>query len=195
MPNLADLHTDIREFLETQVRSGSAEVEKLPDSAAEVYADYAETRTIAAVARAALKDIVDLYQSEQRLWPATTDCDRLDAAFLELESIGIVARQNFWCCQTCGFSAMEDEVEECRTRGQCVRGFTFYHEQDTERAVKGEGLYLSYCDVEGKEEEQAKIGREIQEVLEANGLTTVWDGSVSQRILVKLDWKRRQAEV
>ena len=125
-------------------------------------------------------------------WPQFTHCDRLDAAFAALERKGIVARQNFSCCGTCGSTEIWDEMDGARDAGMPVRGYAFYHMQDTERAVDGDGLYLNYGAVEDGEAAALAIGRAIVEGIEAHGLRTDWNGKWSQRIGVSLDWKRRR---
>ena len=83
-------------------------------------------------------------------------------------------------------------MEQARTSGLNVRGYTFYHEQDTEAAVDGRGIYLYYGAVEDGEERALGIAREIQETLRCHGFATDWDGTFSKRIGVRMDWKRRQ---
>src|SRR5687767_8883107 len=48
------------------------------------------------------------HRAAERVWPAVTDCDRLDRAFAELETRGIVCRQDFTCCSTCGHYEIGD---------------------------------------------------------------------------------------
>ena len=67
-------------------------------------------RTILAEELAALRE-------EMLGWPATTDCDRLDAAFAELEGAGIAARANFTCCSTCGESELGNVMNEVAEQG------------------------------------------------------------------------------
>lgn len=136
---------------------------------------------------------------EERSWTVPTDCDRLDRAFERLEQAGVVARQDFACCQNCGHAEIGDEIEETRAL-RPVRGYTFFHHQDTERAVDGGPLYLAYGAVppEGTSKEawieaEAGIGREIVAALEAEGLRPAWNGERTKRIQVGLVWRRRRA--
>jgi hypothetical protein len=71
-----------------------------------------------------------------------------------------------------------------------VRGLTFFHQQDTERAVEGGGIYLSYGGV-ASGVDSVEIAREIVAVLAAHGLKPNWDGTTAQRIKVPLNWQRR----
>lgn len=166
--------------------------------------------------RAVIKRVVDMYQDElspaelrkaarpiydheaarhakaQARWPKTTDCDRLDAAFADLERRGILARQNYWCCGTCGCAAIDDEMRKMLRRGKRVRGYVFFHEQDTECAVGGNRMYLNYGSTDGDDETGVAIGREIVKVLRSHRLRVVWNGSIERRIEVRLTWRRRR---
>jgi hypothetical protein len=73
-----------------------------------------------------------------------------------------------------------------------VRGYAFYHMQDTERAVVGDGVYLAYGAIEEGPFAATRIAQEICDALRAEGLVVEWDGTVEKRVLVKLDWKRRR---
>ncbi len=133
------------------------------------------------------------HEAAQADWPEQTDCDRLDAAFAALEECGIVSRQNFSCCGTCGSVEIWDEVETVKEAGGPTHGYAFYHMQDTESAADGYGLYLNYGASEEGEEAALRVASEIVAKLQEHGLTTNWNGSWSQRIGVTLDWKRRSA--
>ncbi len=119
----------------------------------------------------------------QTSWPAITDSDRLTGAFRDLDLAGIVAREVFTCCQNCGNAEIGDEF----SRGQKPRGFVFYHEQDAERGVDGEGVYLAYNGFD-----QAAIGAEVVAALRRRGLQPQWNGSTATRILLPLSWQRRR---
>lgn len=122
---------------------------------------------------------------EQKDWPEITDCDKLSKAFEEMNNSGIVARENFTCCQTCGSSEIGDYAQEQDF------GYVFYHQQDTERAVEGDGVYLSYGHLGLAKKSMKEMTNQIIQTLEKNGLNVVWNGSVHTRILVNLDWKKR----
>ena len=129
----------------------------------------------------------------ERNYPATTDFDRLTRAFDDLEDRGVVARHDFTCCQTCGRAEIEDEMDAVRTTGKTVRGYAFYHTQDTERAIDGDGLMLSYGSIEDDDEESVRVGEMIVGALKRVGLAPEWDGDLNSRIIVAMDWKRRTA--
>ena len=88
-------------------------------------------------------------------------------AFTELEKIGYFAKENFWCCQSCGWSAVPEGVEKV----------VFYHEQDNESwgaDYLEHGLYLAWngdC-------------KEIKNILESCGLKVEHDESEDTRIMI-----------
>ena len=124
--------------------------------------------------------------AEQEGWPPVTGPDRLTAAFGALSGRGIVTEPNFACCASCGLAEIG---------GQALpgsRGFVFFHEQDTARAVAGQGLMLAYGGFSGAAPETAQVGREVAAALVAAGLPVEWNGSPDSRIRVTpLEWRRR----
>jgi hypothetical protein len=143
-------------------------------------------------ASAALREALARHRAAEICWPAITDCDRLDAAFAALEADGIVARQNFTCCGTCGATEIWEEIEAAQAQGVAVQGYAFFHMQDTDSAVEGDGLYLNYGACETGESASIAIGHRVVAALEAQGLTTGWDGRLETRIGVAIDWKKRR---
>lgn len=146
----------------------------------------------------------------QAAWSDEGDYPHVRAAFEELEGRGVLARMNFACCQTCGHSEMDDE------RREDSRGYTFFHEQDSERlAPDGGDLYLAFGalrpdpsldpdllarSADGEEEARSvvvaaseeRIAAEVVEALQRHGLTVDWDGTNRQRIrLPDLRWRKR----
>lgn len=143
------------------------------------------------VARRMLPEVVEALVKEQASWPDVTDCDRLDAAFTELNEAGIVCRQHFTCCSTCGHSEIWSEVDAERESGLDVRGYAFYHAQGTDTAIEGGGLWVGHDSVLDDEDASVRIGTEIVDCLRRHGLDVRWSGSADRCIEVKMDWKRR----
>jgi hypothetical protein len=135
---------------------------------------------------------------EQASWPATTDCDRLDAAFEELNSMGIMARHHWQCCQNCGHSVMPDEFERLQGSwsGVPITGYVFYHIQDTESAVAGHGMCFAFGAIgpadDGSDEATLRIARAARDILEQFGLAVEWNGAINRRPRVRLIWQRRK---
>ncbi|MBB4979877.1 MULTISPECIES: DUF6891 domain-containing protein [Streptomyces] len=133
-------------------------------------------------------------------WEGTTDPERLTAAFAGLDAAGIVAREHFTCCRSCGTA--EIGAEEGADR---ARGFVFFHTQCTEGAADGGPLYLLYGRFDHSPETTAgttaetaagttaaAIGEEVAAALRGRGLSVEWDGDPGQAIQVTgLDWRRR----
>jgi hypothetical protein len=124
------------------------------------------------------------YLAEQAGWPERTDSDRLTDAFRVLDAAGIVAREDFACCQNCGTTEIGAEVVDT------ARGYVFYHGQDADRAVDGDGVWLAFGLFDSPP--SAEIGAEIAAALSAEGLTVNWDHSPGQRIHVPMRWGRRR---
>ena len=76
--------------------------------------------------------------------------------------------------------------------GDKARGYVFFHQQDTESAVEGHGLYFSYGAAHSElDAAHIAIAQELFDVLQAVGLKPHWDGKIDHRVGVVLDWKRR----
>jgi hypothetical protein len=120
--------------------------------------------------------------------------DRLDRAFRSLGEQGIVARQDVRCCLTCGTAEMHNEVREALSRGREVKGYAFYHGQDTQDACKSGELCIAYASLAGGPEANAAIGRAVAEAIRKEGLVVEWDGSPQRRLCVLLSGLPRATE-
>ncbi len=134
------------------------------------------------------------HQAEQAGWGPTTDCDRLDSAFAALNAQGIVARQDFSCCNNCGFTEIWDEVEEEEKRHP-VEGYVFYHLQCTESAIETGKLLMAYGCVEEDPQAFFRVANKIVAELRNSGLNASWGGTDGHPIVVDgLVWRRRRKE-
>jgi hypothetical protein len=183
---------EIHSFVIRRVAEGFTNQEDIIASAIECFEIKEEDEELRReIARFAAERMAEHLRAQMN-WPRPTDCDRLDWAFAELDRAGIVARQNFTCCSTCGHCEIWDEIEQAREEHP-VEGYAFYHMQDTESAVAGGGLFLAYGAVENGEEALIAVGRKIVLAMERSGLRTEWNGKTNTRIqIVDLDWKRRR---
>jgi hypothetical protein len=80
--------------------------------------------------------------------------------------------------------------------GEVPRGGAFFHGQDTERGVAGQGLYITFGPYEDTPETHearaVAIGQEIAEVLRAHGFAVEWNGKASTRVNTgPFEWRRR----
>lgn len=126
-------------------------------------------------------------------WPAQTDCDRLDQAFDDLNAQGICALQCAGDTLSDGFEAVGDAINADGVARDRYTGFCFFHSQDLDRALYGEGLMLSFGHIDNEAAADfIAVGRTVCEVLAQHGLATAWNGSDKSRIhLPALRWQRR----
>jgi hypothetical protein len=184
---------DLRDFVRVQVAAGFSPVSDVVDEAVDAFADTTLAPAALREAAASLAETaMAAHLAEQAAWPATTDCDRLESAFAALDAAGIVARQHFSCCGTCGATDIHDEMDRVAKDGQPVRGYTFFHVQDTEHAVDGDGLFLSYGSVDRDKETAVAIGQEVVAALREQGLEPDWNGRHANRIGLSIAWQRRR---
>ena len=130
-------------------------------------------------------------KAEQMLWPEVTDCDKLDAAFEELDQLGVIAAHNFTCCLSCGRAEMEDLLNDEYNSSSDYWGGCFYHRQATLSAVDYGNLSIAFLTKDMSEDSQCMLGGLITEVCWDYDLKASWDSSIYTRVNVELDWKRR----
>src|SRR6185437_11794022 len=123
--------------------------------------------------------------------------EKLNQAFKFLRKNGMIARQNFTCCQSCGGYAIGTYMEGQLDKGKSQLGYVFYHHQDAE-ALKSDGyrsdgnLYLAYGDGSTNKypnnvpKSSEEIGKMIFLALTQAGLVVEWNGDSDTRILVKM---------
>ena len=93
---------------------------------------------------------------------------KLSNAFRELRKEGYFAKQNFWCCQSCGWAAIPDDQSEKAV---------FYHNQDNESKREGKSFCLAW----------SGDGNFICDILRKHGIEVQWEGTSDRRIEV-LKW-------
>ncbi|MCC8247459.1 DUF6891 domain-containing protein [Saccharothrix luteola] len=179
-------------YARTLVHAGMTSLDDVVEQVLDYVAD--ERPITPSVARAVVERVWRERSAEQESWPESTDVDRLFAVFDALDRDGIVARADFTCCQTCGHAEIGDEA------GDDARGYVFFHRQDTESAVAGEGVWLAYGSFgepasHGSTDHAAAdeaVAREVVAALAASGLPVEWNGSARTRIKVgPMDWRKR----
>jgi hypothetical protein len=187
------IEEDVRGYLALRVAERFDNRDVIVEGACDLFSDEVPREELARIVDQVYDEVVTADAEAQHGWPSTTDCDRLDAAFVALDARGIMARHKWWCCQTCGHGAMPEEYQRVTMARQLprVRGYAFYHDQDVEAAADGGGLYVAYGAVEDGEAAATKIAAEIVAVLREHGLSPSWDGSVRTRIELPMKWQRR----
>lgn len=186
-----ELSAEEREILEERLRlslaCGYLDRAALAETAEE-YLVTAERRPLTRGQAWRLADELWLERvREQAAWQGETDPERLGRAFARLDEQGIVAREDFACCRTCGDAEIGAEARP----GD--RGFVYFHSQCTEGAALGQGLHLLYGTFDDAgPAATAAVGREVAEAVRAAGLTVRWSGDPGEAIVVTaLDWRRR----
>jgi hypothetical protein len=179
----------VRNFARSLVRGG---YDTREDIIAFV-ATMAEEDKLGIDAREMVHSEIAALKREQATWPAVTDYDRLETAMSALEDRGIVARQNFTCCMTCGSSEIGDEIDSYNATGRRARGYVFFHMQATEHAVEGGGINFAYgsADRNASSDDDVAIGAELADSIRRAGLQVDWNGKIEMCVMVGLDWKRR----
>ncbi len=173
--------------IETQVWGGFAD----PSDVYQTIEDLLEDGADVPLLRAAVMTEFKKKEIAEATWPASTDCDRLNALFQELNEGGIIALQNAGYTMSDGHSDVGEELQR-RDRGS-VKGYCFYHGQDLERAVAGAGLLLAYGDLRNTSEGKIEIGKAVKAAAERHDFEVLWEGTHNRRIeLPNIDWKRRR---
>jgi hypothetical protein len=190
---MKEVEEELRGFIQGEVVAGFDLPEDILDAAIEVVVSPEDADRMRPRAQALLTAAIADQAEREASWPEVTDCDRLDRAFDQLEREGIVARQHFSCCGTCGVAEIHQEITDATERNLPIRGYAFYHVQDTESAVEGHGIYLNYGACKEGHDAAVAIGHEVAKTLESHGLRVEWSGSLDQRIGVPMDWKRRRS--
>lgn len=193
------LRTEATDLLTRKLAEGFDTPDEAAEIVVEMLSDEHEPEEVERAVRELLPGVIAEREKAMRAWPPKTDCDRLDAAFEEMNANGIMARHDWTCCGTCGSAEMPDEYDRLKGRwaGVPIVGYTFYHQQGTESAAEGDGVYLGYGSTQKFETEpeyvnaSLEVARRVCETLAKHGLKTEWDGSYDRRILVVVDWKRR----
>lgn len=180
-----------------EVAAGFSSRQQIIELAVERHQDDASESELRALARELAGSVFHRHLKSQLGWPLVTDCDRLDIAFALLAEKGIVTRHHFDCDGDEEGEDDEDIIDEMDrviAAGHRARGYAFYHQQDTEAVVDGNGLCISFGTGSRDESEQAalRIGNEVADALRQQGLAVDWDGTWSRRISVWMDWKRRR---
>lgn len=187
-----DSLTDLQTMIATDVQAGyDTRIQMIARAMAHMPADYAPQWTEEKAA--ALVDLaLQVHYEDQRTWQGITDCDRIDEAFATLDRHGIIARQHFSCCQSCGHTEINTVIEQVQQIRE-VRGYVFFHRLDTESAMENGYFYLAYGSLSGKERESMQIADTVLTVLQNAGLNATWNGWVRSRVCINdVVWQRRR---
>jgi hypothetical protein len=161
-----------------------------PDQVDEMIDDLLEDDCNETMLRAAVGPEFAAKAKAEQAWPARTDCDRLDKAFATLQSLGVIAVQHAGMTISEGITEVSEVLHLRGSEG--VIGYCFYHGQDLERAVAGNGLMIAFGAINEGASEKAEIGRLVKDRLERHGFVVAWNGDPETRLEIPdIDWKRR----
>ena len=184
----------IFDFIYTQVRAGFYSLEEIHEVAIEEIDDNGFGDEISE--EWAYEQIEKIYAElleESKTWESPTETERLIAAFDELAE-----KYKITALHYTGYTMDDGEyevVEIERTlieNGEQSEGYCFYHGQDLERAVQGEGLMIAFQKIDNVSNSVSKeVAQIVVDVLEKHGLKTDWDGKAESRILLpNFKWQR-----
>ncbi|MBN9519172.1 hypothetical protein J0H58_11735 [bacterium] len=190
---MAEALAELREFIAHRVQEGFESAHEIAENAHDWAYDKYERDDLLPEIKRLTAEALAAHRAEQAGWGPTTDCDRLDEAFAALDARGIVARQDFSCCNNCGFAEIWDEVAEAEKR-RPVEGYVFYHLQCTERAIKTGQLLMAYGCIEEDPEAFQRVGSAVVAELQRVGLNASWGGTAEHPIVVEgMVWRRLRA--
>ncbi|WP_036922558.1 DUF6891 domain-containing protein [Propionicicella superfundia] len=190
-----DVEQDLRDAAWRHILRGDPD----PDGFLELYEEeFRDWHVSEESGRAAFAAVLDARRQQQSAWPDVRSA--LTAAFSELGSLGVVARENFSCCGNCG----TDEIWGERDGAGTARGYVFYHMQDADRLIEDRQTYVNYgvfLDAWMPEDEwnaltDAQQGEtyerlttalmvdEVFPVLERHGVEVIWNRDLGTRILL-----------
>jgi hypothetical protein len=183
---------ELRSFIAYRVQEGFESPHEIVENAT-YYAQESYCRDdVLPLIKRITAELLAAHRAEQSGWEGSTDCDRLNEAFASLNEQGIVARQDFSCCNNCGFAEIWDEVEKEEARHP-VEGYVFYHLQSTERAIESGELLLCYGCIEDDSKALKRVANKIVEELLRVGLKARWQGTTAHPIVVeRIVWRRRR---
>jgi hypothetical protein len=182
-----DVEKEMTDFVRLRVALATDTFAEIVEATTEYLEDADDAEAVPAAAHRIASRELTAHLREQATWAPITDSDRVTSAFAALNAAGIVAREQFTCCQTCGNAEIGAEVPP----GGDPEGYTYYHEQDAERAAESGSLFLAYGSFQSGQKSEA-IGARVAAELRGQGLTVTWDGDPAQRISVPLRWQRRR---
>lgn len=188
---MATLPEDVKEFIANMMLEGFDSVHEMIACANEFASEFHD-RDFSNEINATVAELLAEQLGRQAEWKSPTDCERLDAAFAALNRQGIVARQNFSCCNNCGFTEIWDEVEEAE-KSQIVTGYVFYHLQCTARAIKTGQLLMAYGSIDDNLNSLNRVVSTIVTELRNSGLPASWAGTLGHPIVIDgIAWQRRR---
>ena len=183
---------NISSFVDSRIREGFESVHEIVENATDYTLEILGRDDLSIEIKRIVAESLTAHLTEQNAWESSTDCDLIDRAFASLNRQGIVARQNFSCCNNCGFIEIWDEVER-EEEQQPIEGYVFYNLQDTERVIETGQLLLAYGCIAEEEAALALVANKIVAELQQVGLDAKWQGTDIHPIIVDgIVWRKHR---
>ena len=205
------LRESLRNRVVGEVRLAKSNHDDIIQLCREVYIDdecpQNERDVFIRFAKDELEKVATRHSMEQTAWPLQTDCDRLDRVEVTLRERGILLWQVSPCCDSCTGGELPDRIDEIERRHpgfrDRIRGYAFFIDQNMADMLADDiriSVYLAYgwhspngssVAPDVYEMKALGIARDICDCLREHGFEPNWDGSLSKKIGVSLNWQRR----
>ncbi len=138
-----------------------------------------------------IKEEFNIQKEKSKSFKKPSDTEKLIQAFDELCKNNIIALHN------AGYTSSEGDYEvvevetELRKENIVSDGYCFYHQQDLERVLEINELYIRFNKVDNNDDEVAvNVGKKVVEVLKQFNFNVEWNETVNKRILIKdFEWE------
>lgn len=206
-----DLREQLRSAILGELRLAKRNHEEILQNCDEVYIEDApdsEKAVFNQFSSAELERAAAQLDAERETWPEETDCDRLDRVEFALQERGIMLWQASPCCDNCTLAELGERIAVIEDHDpgfhDRIRGYAFFIDQNLPESLAEDSnisVYLGYGwlskdDGELADEVYQKnalaIGHEVCECLRDEGFAVNWDGNLSHKIGLSLNWQRRE---
>lgn len=177
----------------TQVRSGFYSLEDIQNNIIEEIEDNGfEDEISEDWAYKQINAVNEELLKESESLGENTQTNRLIAAFDELAESKIIALHYTGYTMDDGEYEVIEVERTLNDNNEKSEGYCFYHGQDLERAVRGDGLNISFQKINNESDVVSKeIAKKIVAVLEKHDLKVDWNGKASSKILLpEFKWQR-----
>ena len=133
----------------------------------------------------------------ERSWPAQTEYDQIDLAFVQLRKDKFIALHPDPDSHLSGQQHMQSVWRAAGGFDSGIRGACFYQIADVEQALDSRRLTLAFSggmipESNRREDNSRLAARRILEALRSAKLLPVWNGNLSARIELPMDqWRKR----
>ena len=169
---------DLRRYIDERVSLGYLGKKDLVPDAVIVY-----EHLLGRIATDFVEAAVAAHRKAQTAWPATTDFDRLEDAFMDLVNRGILCR-HFWI----------PEIEDIDgNMADSEWGYAYYSLLDTEQVFQRKVVEI-YCGINPEFDptpDPTKLSQTVADAIRQRGLQVTWNGNPDSPMSVAIDWKRR----